>query len=328
METSEVVRQDITVRDLLDAGLHFGHQTKRWNPKMQRYIFDKRNGIHIIDLNQSLQQLNKALAFIYDVVVSGRQLLFVGTKKQAQGTIQDVATRLGQHYVTTRWLGGCLTNAETIRRSIHHMRELEALVESDGFASMNKKEASGIRRQLAKAHRNLGGIADMDRLPGAMFVVDIQREAIAVAEARKLDIPVIAMVDTNCDPDPIDYVIPANDDAMRSIRLVVSAVAGIAEKAKAEYERVAAERARKEEEARKAAEAKAKAKAESEAKARAEAAAKAKEEADAQAAAKKAAKAAAAKKKETVVTEAAAQAEEAGEPVAAEPAEAAEAKSE
>ena len=237
----------IGVRDLLEAGLHFGHQTKRWNPKMKRYIFDKRSGIHIIDLAKSLVKLNEALEFVHDTVASGRKLLLVGTKKQAQQVVKELATEYGQHYVTNRWLGGTLTNSVTIRNSVRRMRELEKLEEDGSFATMHKKEASSMRRELEKLRKNLSGVADMSALPGALFVVDINRESIAVAEANKLNIPVIAIVDTNCDPDPIEYVIPGNDDAIRAVKLVAASLADTLKKASEEYARIAAEIARKKE---------------------------------------------------------------------------------
>ena len=251
-ETSVKV-EDITVRHLLDAGLHFGHQTKRWNPKMKRYIFGKRNGIHIIDLSRSLVMLKEALEFTRSVVVGGKSVLFVGTKKQAQEIIKECAVSCGQHYVTHRWLGGTLTNNATIRRSIERMRALENQERTDNFAAMPKQEASGLRRELEKLRRNLSGIAQMRELPGAMFVVDIAREAIAVSEAAKLGVPIVAIVDTNCDPDPIQYVIPGNDDALRAIKLIAGAVTESVKGAAAEYAKIAAEIARKRE-AEKAAE--------------------------------------------------------------------------
>ncbi len=256
MAKKDSAREGIGVRELLEAGLHFGHQTKRWNPKMQRYIFGKRNGIHIIDLTKSLEHLRDALQFMYETVVSGRRVLFVGTKKQAQGIIKETAEQCNQFFVSHRWLGGTLTNSETIRKSVKRMQEIEALEQNDNFAGLPKKEASSLRRELEKLRRNLSGVADMEQYPGALFVVDINREAIAVAEANKLDIPVVAIVDTNCDPDPVDYVIPGNDDAIRAIRLICSAMTGTIEKANVEYQRVAAEIARREEEERKEAEAK------------------------------------------------------------------------
>lgn len=241
------VPKEIGIRSLLEAGLHFGHQTKRWNPKMKRFIFDKRNGIHIIDLAKSLVMFQQALEFLRDVVANGKSVLFVGTKKQAQGVIKEIALSCNQPYVTTRWLGGTLTNSETIRRSVKRMREIEEMEKNDAFASMHKKEAARLRHELQKLRRNLSGIAEMSELPGAVLVIDINREAIAVAEANRLNIPVIAIVDTNCDPDPVDYPIPGNDDAIRAIRLVSSVVADTVYKAVAEYASIAAELARKKE---------------------------------------------------------------------------------
>ncbi|NQU40478.1 MAG: 30S ribosomal protein S2 [Lentisphaerae bacterium] len=250
--TTAVSSAGIGVRDLLDAGLHFGHQTKRWNPKMKRYIFDKRNGIHIIDLTQTLTRLDDALGFVEEIATSGKSVLFVGTKKQAQRVIEECATDSGQHYVVHRWLGGTLTNNQTIRKSVRRLRELEEIEKNDQFASLHKKEAAGMRRELEKLRRNLSGVANMAELPGAMVVIDINREAIAVKEARRLNIPVVAIVDTNCDPDPIEYVIPGNDDAIRAIRLVTETLSARVKKGAREYERVAAEIARKKEEAAKA----------------------------------------------------------------------------
>lgn len=237
---TEEARQGIGVRDLLEAGLHFGHQTKRWNPKMKRYIFDKRNGIYIIDLAKSLVMLKEAMQFLTDVVSRGESVLFVGTKKQAQQVIQETAAGCGQHYVTNRWLGGTLTNASTIRRSIKRMKEIEELQKSDDF-NLHKKEASRLRKEHDKLHKNLGGIVDMTDQPGAMIVVDILRESIAVAEANKLNIPVVAIVDTNCDPDPIDYPIPGNDDAIRAIKLVATVAAETIDAARTEYDKKLAE---------------------------------------------------------------------------------------
>ena len=245
--TVEKPYRDITVRDLLDAGLHFGHQTKRWNPKMKRYIFDKRNGIHIIDLQKSLVMLQKALEFLYETVCSGKTILFVGTKKQAQEAIKEVATACNQPYVTYRWLGGTLTNITTIRRSVQRMRTLDDMEKNDIFAKMHKKEVSGLKHELEKLRRNLTGIASMADLPGALFVVDITREAIAVAEANRLGIPVIAIVDTCCDPDPINYPIPGNDDALRAIKLIATIVGETIGKANNEYAKVAVEIAKKKE---------------------------------------------------------------------------------
>jgi small subunit ribosomal protein S2 len=251
------VRPGITIKDLLDAGLHFGHQTRRWNPKMKRYIFDKRNGIHVIDLAKSLACLQEALKFAHDTVATGKSVLFVGTKKQAQQVVLEAARACSQPYITTRWLGGTLTNSQTIRRSVKRMRELEDLVASESFPSMNKKEAARLRHELEKLTRNLIGIANMAELPGAIFSADINREAIAVKEARKLNIPVIAIVDTNCDPDPIMYPIPGNDDSIRTIRLVANALAETIKVAVEKYAVIAAEMARKREAERAEAEAQA-----------------------------------------------------------------------
>ena len=250
MAPTEPSGEQIGVRDLLEAGLHFGHQTKRWNPKMRRYIFDKRNGIHIIDLAKSLELLRDSLQFAYEVVTSGKKILFVGTKKQAQQIVKETAEKCGQYCVSHRWLGGTLTNSRTIRRSVKRMRDIEEMQEKDGFSSLPKKDASSLRRELEKLQRNLSGIADMEHDLGALFVVDVNRESIAVAEANKLDIPVIAIVDTNCNPDAIDYVIPGNDDAIRAIRLISQAFLRTIEIANAEYARIAAELARQEEERR------------------------------------------------------------------------------
>jgi small subunit ribosomal protein S2 len=245
----------VSVKDLLEAGVHFGHQTKRWNPKMKKFIFDKRNGIHIIDLSKTAGLLKQALEFLHTTTASGKSVLFVGTKKQAQQTIEETSTACNQFCVTNRWLGGTLTNRKTIRNSIQRMRELMTLENSEEFKHMPKKEVSVIRRELNKLKRNLSGIAGMEDLPGAIFVVDINREAIAVAEAKRLGIPVIAMVDTCCDPDPIDYIIPSNDDAIRAIRLIMAAAAEAIKSGLADYSVVAAEIARKkEEEAKKKAE--------------------------------------------------------------------------
>ena len=284
------VRKEVTVQDLLQAGLHFGHQTKRWNPKMKRYIFDARGGIYIIDLNKSLAAIQEAKQFVYDTSSRGRKILFVGTKKQAQIPLKEIAEKLKQPYIVNRWLGGTLTNNTTIRRSVSKMEELEERIKDESL-QRNKKELSQIRRELNKLHYNLDGIRDMDQLPGAMFVVDVNREAIAVAEANRLNIPVIAMLDTNCNPDPIDYPIPANDDAIRAIKLVAEVLGEGIQDGSSHYEKVAAEEARRRAAAE--AEAAAKAKAADEArkakemaarKARAEAVEKAKAEAAAKAA--------------------------------------------
>lgn len=246
---------NVNVRDLLDAGLHFGHQTKRWNPKMKRYIFDKRNGIHIIDLSKSMILLEQAMYFLRDIASEGKDILFVGTKKQARDIIRETAEACGQHFITNRWLGGTLTNSSTIRRRIKYMRDIEAIMGDEEKKPKSKKELSKMNREHTKIERNLGGIADMNKLPGALFIVDINRESIAVKEANRLDIPVIAIVDTNCDPDPIDFVIPGNDDAIRAIQLICKVATDQIQKGVAEYEKKAAEIAKKKEEERKIAEA-------------------------------------------------------------------------
>jgi len=214
-----------TMKQLLEAGVHFGHQTRRWNPKMREYIFAERNGIHIIDLAQTVQRLDDALEFIRDTVRRGESILFVGTKKQAQESIALEAERSGQHYVNTRWLGGMLTNFTTIKRRIQRLEALEARRDSGEFERLTKKEASKLNEEITRLNAALGGIRRMRRLPGALFVVDPHRESIAVAEARRLEIPIVAMTDTNCDPDLIDWVIPSNDDAIRSVKLISAKVA-------------------------------------------------------------------------------------------------------
>ena len=245
METTADVRRDATVQDLLDAGVHFGHQTKRWNPKMKKFIFGARNGIYIIDLNKSLAALQEAKTFVYDAVTRGRKILFVGTKKQAQQTLKEQAEALGQPYVVTRWLGGTLTNNRTIRQSVARMRKIEAMEKDGSFEKLPKKEVAGLRHELEKLRKNLSGVANMEEMPAGMFVVDICRDAIAVREAGRMNIPVIAIVDTNVDPDPVAYPIPGNDDAIRSIRLIAGEMASTIRKAQEEYEKVAAEQARK-----------------------------------------------------------------------------------
>ena len=214
-----------TMKQLLEAGVHFGHQTRRWNPKMREYIFAERNGIHIIDLAQTVQRLDDALEFIRDTVRRGDSILFVGTKKQAQESIALEADRSGQHYVNTRWLGGMLTNFTTIKRRIQRLEALEARRDSGEFERLTKKEASKLNEEITRLNAALGGIRRMRRVPGALFVVDPHRESIAVAEARRLEIPIVAMTDTNCDPDLIDWVIPSNDDAIRSVKLISAKVA-------------------------------------------------------------------------------------------------------
>ena len=226
----------IGVKELLDAGVHFGHQTKRWNPKMKPFIFDARNGIHIIDLSKTLGQLEAACNFLGDSVRKGSKALFVGTKKQAQQAVKDTAKESGQYFVTERWLGGTLTNFATIKRSIARLKQIERM-ETDGtINNYVKQEQSVIRREAARLMKFFGGIRSMDRLPGAMFVVDIKREHNAVAEARRLRIPVVAIVDTNCDPDLVDFPIPGNDDAIRSVRMILATIGQVITQAQAEYE--------------------------------------------------------------------------------------------
>jgi small subunit ribosomal protein S2 len=214
-----------TMKQLLEAGVHFGHQTRRWNPKMRTFIFTARNGIHILDLQQTVTRLNEAHQFIVGAVANGESILFVGTKKQAQEAIKEAAESSGQYFVNQRWLGGMLTNFETIQKRIKYLRELENRKEHGELERLTKKEAQHFQDEMDRLERLLGGIKDMRRLPGAIFVVDTKKEHTAVLEARRLDIPVIALADTNCDPDEMDYPIPANDDAIRSVRLLCSKIA-------------------------------------------------------------------------------------------------------
>ncbi|MDP3939100.1 MAG: 30S ribosomal protein S2 [Deltaproteobacteria bacterium] len=209
----------INMKELLEAGVHFGHQTKRWNPKMKPYIFGAREGIYIVDLQQTVDLFRKACQFITQTVANGGRVLFVGTKKQAQESIAEAADRAGMFYVNNRWLGGMLTNYRTIKRSIDRFKQLETMRDDGTFAKLSKKEASSLTRDIAKFQRSLGGIKGMDRLPDVLFLIDVKKEHIAVKEASRLGIPTVAVVDTNCDPDDIDYVIPGNDDALRAIKL-------------------------------------------------------------------------------------------------------------
>ncbi|MBI4640064.1 MAG: 30S ribosomal protein S2 [Candidatus Tectomicrobia bacterium] len=215
----------ITMNQLLEAGCHFGHQTKRWNPKMKRYIFEARNGVHIIDLQKTLLQFREAYEFVRALSSSGGAVLFVGTKKQAQEPVAEESQRCGMFYVNRRWLGGMLTNFATIRKSIMRLRELDEMNETHGYAVLPKKEVMRLEKERVRLEKFLGGIQGMDKVPDALFVIDPKKERIAVSEANKLGIPVIAIVDTNCDPDHINYVIPGNDDAIRSIKLVLSKIA-------------------------------------------------------------------------------------------------------
>ncbi len=215
----------ISMKQLLEAGVHFGHQTRRWNPKMKPYIFGARNGIHIIDLQKTVRLIKTAYNFISKTVADGYPVLFVGTKKQGHDSVVEESERCGMFYVVNRWLGGTLTNFQTIKKSIARLKELEKMKEDGSINRYTKKEILGMERELIKLEKNLGGIKNMDEIPGAVFVVDPRRERIAVKEARKLGIPVVAIADSNCDPDEIDFVIPGNDDAIRAIRLICSKIA-------------------------------------------------------------------------------------------------------
>ncbi len=215
----------VSMKQLLEAGVHFGHQTRRWNPKMAPYIFTDRNGIYIIDLQKTVRKMEEAYNFIRDLAMDGKDVLFVGTKKQAQESVEDEAKRCEMYYVNQRWLGGMLTNFKTIRQRINRLNELDAMETDGSFEVLPKKEVIKLRLEREKLDKNLGGIREMKRLPGAIFIVDPRKERIAIAEARNLGIPVVAIVDTNCDPDEIDYVIPGNDDAIRAVKLFASKIA-------------------------------------------------------------------------------------------------------
>lgn len=216
---------EVTMKQLLEAGVHFGHQTRRWDPKMSPYIYGERNGIHIVDLRQTVTQVADAIEFVKQTAIDGGSVLFVGTKKQAQSAVEEAARRSGQPFVNYRWLGGMLTNFTTIQKRIFYMKELRRLEETGEMNRRPKKERLKLRRELAKLEQNLGGVADMARLPNVVFIVDVNTEATAVKEADRLGIPIIALVDTNSDPDPVDYVIPGNDDAIRAADLIASALA-------------------------------------------------------------------------------------------------------
>ncbi len=215
----------ISMKQLLEAGVHFGHQTRRWNPKMAKYIFTERNGIYIIDLQKTVRKVDEAFNFVRSVAQEGKKVLFVGTKKQAQEAVKEEATRAGMFYVNERWLGGMLTNFQTIQKRIKRLKQLEQMEQDGTFEVLTKKEVLALRHEMEKLEKFLGGIKEMNRLPGALYVVDPRKERIAVAEARKLNIPIVAIVDTNCDPDEIDYVIPGNDDAIRAVRLLTGRMA-------------------------------------------------------------------------------------------------------
>lgn len=314
----------VTIEALLDAGLHFGHQTKRWNPKMKRFIHGAKGGIYVIDLQKTLVQLKLAQEFLADVVGNGRKVLFVGTKKQARSIFQEAAQKAGQPYVVHRWLGGMLTNNQTVRKSVKRMEDLQAIFADEvKLKAYPKQEQSVLRSELVKLERNLTGIKDMTSLPGAMFVVDTCREKLAIAEAQRLHIPVVALVDTNADPDIIDYPIPGNDDSIRSLSLIADVLGGtIAEAYDAYVKAKAAEDKRRKEEQdaeRKAAEAareERKAKEDEEKKKRAKVLEKLKKEKAAAEKAKKAEKAAEVKAEEAPAAEAAPEAPAADEPKA------------
>ena len=214
----------ISMKELLEAGVHFGHQTKRWNPKMKEYIFGERNGIYIVDLQKTLKLFKDAMRYVGEMASQGKTVLFVGTKRQAQEAVAEEATRCNQYYVNQRWLGGLLTNMATVQKSIKRLKELDALANEDNWVGRAKKEVGRLERERKHLQQNLAGIKDMNGLPDMLFVIDSNKEAIAVKEARKLGIPVVAVVDTNCDPDEVDYVIPGNDDALRAIRLFTNKI--------------------------------------------------------------------------------------------------------
>ncbi|MEG0570979.1 MAG: 30S ribosomal protein S2, partial [Oscillospiraceae bacterium] len=226
----------VSMKQLLEAGVHFGHQTRRWNPKMAKYIFTERNGIYIIDLQKTVKKLDEAYMFVRDVAASGKDILFVGTKKQAGDSIREEAERCSMHFVNARWLGGMMTNFKTIRRRISRLEQLRTM-ESDGtFDLLPKKEVIKLELEISKLEKFLGGIKNMNKLPGALFIVDPRKERIAVAEAKNLGIPIVAIVDTNCDPDEIDYVIPGNDDAIRAVKLIAGAMANAVIEARQGFE--------------------------------------------------------------------------------------------
>ncbi|OGP73557.1 MAG: 30S ribosomal protein S2 [Deltaproteobacteria bacterium RBG_16_49_23] len=241
---------NVTMKELLEAGVHFGHETKRWDPKMKPYIFGARNGIYIIDLQKTVQLFKEAYQFVREVASKGEYILFVGTKKQAQETILEQANRCGMFYVNHRWLGGMMTNFQTIKRSIDRLNKLEAMKNEEIYSLLPKKEVLELERERTKLERSLGGIKNMNRLPGAIFVVDPKKEKIAIHEARKIGIPSIGIVDTNCDPDEVDYVVPGNDDAIRAIQLFASKIADAVIEGKQLYEKkLQMERAKEEKEA-------------------------------------------------------------------------------
>ena len=234
-----------TIKELLEAGVHFGHQVKRWHPKMKKYIFGEKNGIYIIDLQKTLKGLEDAYNFIKDITSTGAPVLFVGTKKQSQDAIQEEANRSESFFINQRWLGGMLTNFYTIKKSIEKLKKIEAMKEDNTLELLPKKEVASLEKERSKLDKNLLGIKDMPSLPGAVFIVDPKKERIAVAEARKLSIPIVAIVDTNCDPDEIDYVIPGNDDAIRAIKLITSKMAEAVIEGRETYSKTIVEEAEK-----------------------------------------------------------------------------------
>ena len=215
----------VAMKQLLEAGVHFGHQTRRWDPKMAEYIFQARNGIHIIDLQKTSKKLDEAYTFLKEQVEEGKTVLFVGTKKQAQECVKDAAIKSGMYYVDQRWLGGMLTNFETIRTRVQRLKDLETMQEDGTFDRLPKKEVILLKKEIEKLERNLGGIKEMDKIPGVIFLVDPKKEHIAILEAKKLNIPVIGLVDTNCNPEEVDYAIPGNDDAIRAVKLIADVMA-------------------------------------------------------------------------------------------------------
>ena len=237
----------VSMKQLLEAGVHFGHQTRRWNPKMAPYIYTERNGIYIIDLQKTVKKLEEAYAFVREISANGGSVLFVGTKKQAQDAIREEAARCGGYYVNARWLGGMLTNFKTMRTRIDRLAQLEKMQNDGTFDMLPKKEVMKLMGEMAKLEKYLGGVKDMKKLPGALFVIDSRKEHNAIAEARKLHIPIIAIVDTNCDPDEVDYVIPANDDAIRAIKLISATMANAVQEGRQGADAAAEEEAKVEE---------------------------------------------------------------------------------
>ena len=226
----------VSMKELLEAGVHFGHQTHRWNPKMKRFIYGARNGIYIIDLHETLRRMEDAFTFLREIAANGGQVLFVGTKKQAQDAVYEAAQRCGMHFVTWRWLGGMMTNFPTIQQRIRRMRELRTMATDGTFERLPKKEVIKLREEMEKLERTLAGIEHLRTAPEALFIVDVKKENIAILEARRLDIPIVAIVDTNCDPEMVDYVIPANDDAIRAIRLIAQKMADAVLEGRHEYD--------------------------------------------------------------------------------------------